>query len=115
MLREALVNTVAHRSYAITGSKILVEVYNDRIDITSPGALPNNMTTESVRAGGHPRSRNELMANVLFVLGMMEQRGRGWPIMRRRMLEFNQTEPILYQDKDSMFVRVTLQLLNKEV
>jgi len=108
VLREALVNAVAHRNYAVLGSKILLEVFSDKIVITSPGSLPNHMTVDSVRSGGHPRSRNELMANYLLVNGLMEQRGRGWPIMRRAMHEFNGTEPDLFQDSHGGFVRVTL-------
>lgn len=110
VLRKALVNAVVHRDYAITGSKVLLEVFSDRIDVTSPGTLPNHITVESVRAGGHPRSRNELMANYLLVKKMMEQRGRGWPVMRRTMREFNGTEAELVQDEGGKFVRVTLQL-----
>lgn len=110
VLREAVVNAVAHRDYAVTGSKVLLEVFSDRIDVTSPGLLPNHMTVESVRAGGHPRSRNELMANFLLVMGLMEQRGRGWPIMRRAMREFNGTDAELLQDEGGKFVRVTLRL-----
>lgn len=110
VLREAVVNAVAHRDYAITGSKILLEVFEDRLDVTSPGSLPNHMTPKSVMAGGHPRSRNELLANYLLVMGKMEQRGRGWPIMRRRMREFNGTEPRLHVDVDARFVRVTIAL-----
>jgi len=110
VVREALVNAVVHRDYAVTGSKVLLEVFHDRLDVTSPGALPNHLTVESVRAGGHPRSRNELMANYLLALGAMEQRGRGWPIMRKAMREFNGTEPLLVQDEGGGFVRVTLPL-----
>lgn len=109
VLREALVNAVAHRDYAITGSKVLLEVFADRLDVTSPGLLPNHMTVESVRSGGHPRSRNELMANYLQVMGLMEQRGRGWPVMRRLMEQFNGTDAELIQDEGGKFVRVRLQ------
>ncbi len=109
-LREAVVNAVVHRDYAITGSKVLLEVFSDRVDVTSPGTLPNHMTVESVRSGGHPRSRNELMANYMLVMGVMEQRGRGWPVMRKAMREFNGTEAELYQDEGGKFVRVTLRL-----
>lgn len=106
VLREALVNAVAHRDYAITGSKVLVEIFDYRIDVTSPGALPNNMTPESVRAGGHPRSRNELVANFMFAMKLMEQRGRGWPIMRKAMREHNGTDPVLEEERKARFVRV---------
>jgi ATP-dependent DNA helicase RecG len=108
-LREAVVNAVVHRDYAITGSKVLLEVFSDRIDVTSPGTLPNHLSVESVRAGGHPRSRNELMANYMLVQGLMEQRGRGWPVMRSAMREFNGTEAELASDEGGKFVRVTLR------
>lgn len=113
-LREILVNAVVHRDYAITGSKVLLEVFSDRIVITSPGTLPNHMTVESVVAGGHPRSRNELMANYMVVMGMMEQRGRGWPVIQRAMREFNGTRAELEEDRQSRFVRARLWLAPDE-
>ena len=105
-IREALVNAVVHRDYAITGSKVLFEVFSRRADVTSPGALPNHTRVESVRAGAHPRSRNESLANFMLAMGFMEQRGRGWPLMRRIMREFNGVEPELVHDERSRFVRV---------
>ena len=113
-LREALTNAVAHRDYAITGSKVLLDVFRDRVEITSPGSLPNHMTTESVRAGGTARSRNEAIANVLLALRFMEQRARGWPLMRAAMREFNGTEPEIEEYADSRFVRVTFWLDNTD-
>ena len=50
-LREALVNSVVHRDYAVTGSKVLLECFATHVDVTSPGGLPNHMRVESVRAG----------------------------------------------------------------
>ena len=113
-IREALVNAVVHRDYAITGSKVLLEVFDDRVEVTSPGRLTNTLTPESVRAGGHPRSRNEMFANYMVTIGMMEQRGRGWPVIRRAMLEHNGTEPGLMEDRDARFLRVTLRTLAPE-
>ena len=109
-IREALVNAVVHRDYAITGSKVLLEVFDRRVDITSPGTLPNHMTVERVRAGANPRSRNESMAHFMSAMGFMEQRGRGWLIMRREMRAFNGSEPELMQDERNRFVRVTFRL-----
>lgn len=109
-VREALVNAVVHRDYAIIGSKILFEVFSDRVDITSPGGLPNHMSVASVRAGAHPRSRNELLANYMLALGFMEKRGRGWLVMGKTMREFNGTEPEITQDEGRSYVRVTFRL-----
>ena len=109
-LREALVNAVIHRDYAITGSQVLLEVFDDRIVVTSPGALPNHMTVDQARNGGAPRSRNEMMANAMVVSGLMERRGRGWLTMRHAMMRFNGTEPDLVSDERNRFVRVTFHL-----
>ena len=110
-IREALVNAVTHRDYAITGSKVLFEVFDRRVDVTSPGTLPSHMTVERVRAGANPRSRNESMAHFMAAMGFMEQRGRGWLIMRREMRAFNGTEPELMQDERNKFVQVTFRLV----
>ncbi len=110
VLREALVNAVIHRDYALTGSQVLLEVFDDRIDVTSPGTLPNHMTVDQARSGGSPRSRNEMMANAMVVRRLMERRGRGWLLMRYRMSRFNGTEPDLISDNDGRYVRVTFRL-----
>lgn len=109
-LREALVNAVIHREYAITGSSVLFEVFSDRIDVTSPGTLPNHMEVESVRSGSRPRSRNESMAHAMVVARLMERRGRGWPLMWRAVHEFNGTEPELVNEENGKFVRVTFRI-----
>ena len=101
-VREALVNAVVHRDYAITDSP----VFDDRGALTSPGSLPNHMTVDSVRVGGHPRSRNEAMPGARLV----ERRGRGWLTMRRSMRAFNNTEPELLNDVNNRFVRVNFRL-----
>ncbi len=98
VLREALVNAVIHRDYAQTGTSVLLEVFSDRIDVTSPGTLPNHMTVAQATGGGAPRSRNEMMANAMVVRRLMERRGRGWLLMRRGMRDFNETEPELINE-----------------
>ena len=72
------------------------------------------MTVERVRAGANPRSRNESMAHYMAAMGFMEQRGRGWLIMRSEMRAFNATEPELMQDERNRFVRVTFRLDSHE-
>ena len=109
VLREAVVNAVIHRDYAQTGSSVLLEVFSDRIEITSPGTLPNHMTVAQATGGGIPRSRNEMMANAMVVRRMMERRGRGWLLMRRGMRDFNGTEPRLLNEVEGGYVRVRFQ------
>ena len=107
-LREALVNAVVHRDYSITGSPVGLDVLRNRVLVTSPGALPNHMTVESVRAGGRPRSRNELMVNAMVAARLMETRGRGWLLMKRAMADHGRPEPEIENDAAARVVRVTL-------
>jgi len=115
VLREALVNAVVHRDYAEHGSQILLEVFSDRIEVTSPGALPHDITVAQAIGGGAPQPRNEMMANAMVVQGRMRGRGRGWPLMRKEMREFNGTEPELINEVAGRCVRVRfLTPLEKE-
>ncbi len=60
---EALVNAVAHRDYAIHGSKVRLRIYADRLELYSPGALPNTMTVESLPL--RQSARNEVITSLL--------------------------------------------------
>ena len=113
-LREAVVNAVVHRDYAITGSPILVDAFPSRLEITSPGKLPNGMTLDMVRRGGITRTRNESMAHYASSAGLMEQRGMGWLAIEDAMQEFNGTLPEIEEDRDSAWIRVTLDLRSEQ-
>ena len=88
---EAIVNAVAHRDYSIYGSKIRLHMFSDRLEIYSPGSIPNTMTIDSLPL--RQASRNELITSLLarcpiridgFVGDrtlMMDRRGEGVPII----------------------------------
>ncbi len=109
-LREAVTNAVIHRDYAITGSAILVDLFPDRMEITSPGRLPNGMTVAKVQRGGISRPRNPLMADYGVDVRLMERRGMGWPAIEDAMAKFNGTSPRFEEYRDERAVRVTLFL-----
>ena len=112
VLREALVNAWVHRDYAIMGRQVRLEVFRDRVEVASPGGLPGRMTVERVRGGGASRSRNEAMANAMVVAGFAGRRGTGWLGMRRRMREFNGTEPELVSEAgtEGLLTRATFRI-----
>ncbi|MFZ1575575.1 MAG: ATP-binding protein [Chromatiaceae bacterium] len=60
---EALVNAVAHRDYAIYGSKVRLKMFADRLEIYSPGAIPNTLTVESLPY--RQSARNETLTSLL--------------------------------------------------
>ena len=57
-------NAIAHRDYTITVTDIELSTYADRMEIVSPGRLPNTVTVEKMRAG-YRATRNELVKEVL--------------------------------------------------
>lgn len=105
-VREAVVNAVAHRDYTITVTDIELSLFSDRLEVISPGRLPNTVTVEKMRAG-YRASRNELIRDVLRDYRYIEATGLGVPRkIVRGMLEHNGTEPDLIEDDDRFIVRL---------
>ena len=75
-LREALINAVIHRDYSNQGRDIKVGVYDDIVNIVSPGGFPNSLTAESL-SEGRSEIRNRVVARVFKELGFIEQWGSG--------------------------------------
>ena len=90
-VREAIVNAVAHRDYAIRGDEIRVMMFSDRIEIYSPGRLPGHVTVDNIVEERF--SRNEVIAQVLADLGFIERLGYGIDRMIRLMREWGLPSP----------------------
>ena len=98
-LFEAIVNAVVHRDYSVRGSRIRLSMFEDRIELYSPGSLPNNLTVESM--GERQSTRNEVLTSVLGRMSVggiegsggrqffIERRGDGVPIIRRETQELS--------------------------
>ena len=76
-IRELIVNAIVHRSY-IDHSSIQVAVYDNRLEITSPGRLPMGQTIERMREG-YSKIRNEALASAFEYMGYIEHWGSGIP------------------------------------
>ncbi len=76
-LREALANAFCHRDYSLGGGSVGVGVYDDRLEITSTGALPFGQTPEQLFTPHESRPWNPLIAGVFYRRGIIEQWGRG--------------------------------------
>jgi ATP-dependent DNA helicase RecG len=77
-LEEIIVNALVHRDYFISAS-IRVFVFDDRVEIISPGHLPNNLTIENIKAG-NSNTRNPILAS--FANQILPYRGYGSGILR---------------------------------
>ncbi len=75
VLREAILNALAHRDYGLAGATVDVTIWDDRIEIRSPGSLPGHITTENMRSEHY--SRNRRIMRVLKTLTLVEEYGEG--------------------------------------
>jgi ATP-dependent DNA helicase RecG len=103
--REALINAIVHRNYAIQGRGIEISIFSDRLEITSPGRLLSTISLEDIRTlkGAH-ESRNPLVARVLREVGYVREMGEGirriFDVMRSNAL----AEPDLQSNNDDFTV-----------
>lgn len=91
-IREALVNALAHRDYTITTAAITFYIYNDRIEIKSPGRLVYPLTVENLEEN-EPLHRNETICNIFSKTTYMEHVGTGIKRMKDAMRLNNLEEP----------------------
>ena len=108
-VREAVVNALVHRDYLLSGTDIELSLYSNRLEIVSPGRLPNGITPERMRIGCRA-ARNQLLKDVMRDYGYLEHMGMGVPRkILKSMREVNGSEPELIEDGERFIVR-----LNKE-
>ena len=93
MLREALTNALVHRDYSLS-APVRVFLFEDRLEIRSPGPLPNSVTLENVRAGIHVE-RNPIILSLMSKLGLMTRLGTGIVRIFRLAAERGLPEPEL--------------------
>lgn len=105
---EALVNAVAHRDYGVEGASNEIWLYEDRMEVISPGDLPGDLTLSLLLAFERkPRSRNPRIVRVLVDLGQMRDRGEGVPRMFAEMEDAFLPRPEI--EVSALSVTVTLR------
>ncbi len=82
VIREALVNAVCHRDYSISNRRITVYVFRDRLEISSPGRLPNTLNLEKILTG-NSAPRNQFLLKYLDNMKYIDGLGRGVPMIAR--------------------------------
>lgn len=100
---EAVVNAVVHRDYSLADAKVRLFLFDDRLELYSPGALPNTLPIDAMRQ--RQATRNEALASLLRMLEVgdvhgagdrqyyLEQRGEGVPIIYEETRALTGTEP----------------------
>jgi ATP-dependent DNA helicase RecG len=105
-LREGIVNALIHRDYLLSSTDIELAVYSNRLEIVSPGRLPNGITPERMRAGTRA-ARNQLLKDVMRDYRYLEHMGMGIPRkIIAGMQKHNDTVPELIEDQERFILRL---------
>lgn len=106
VIREAVVNALVHRDYSIAGSDVTLVIFSDRLEIQSPGRLPNTVTVQGMKAGLR-YARNQTLVNVMRDYRYVDFRGMG---VRDKlipgMLQHNGTEPDFVAEESRFTVKL---------
>ena len=102
---EGIVNAVTHREYALTGNYIRVSMFDDRLEIESPGKLPNIVTVENIRSTRY--ARNPKISRVLTEMGYVRELNEGVKRIYSDMENLFLDDPE-YKETDNT-VRLTLR------
>lgn len=90
-IREIIINAVMNCSF-LQNSHIQLAIYDDRLEITSPGGLLPGVTVEKMREG-YSKIRNKALAHAFLYMNMIEEWGSGVPKIVREMEEYGLREP----------------------
>lgn len=107
-VREALINAVAHRDYRLTGRKIELRMYSNRLEVISPGGLPGYITLDNLIEEHF--SRNPRLVSGLYQWGYIEELGLGIDRMIEEMVQAGHPAP-LFRASPHLF---TVTLLAQE-
>ena len=106
VVREVIGNALVHRDYSIAGTDIMLVIFSNRLEVVSPGRLPNTVTPEGMRAGLR-YARNQTLVNVMRDYGYVDARGMG---VRNKIIPgmraHNGTEPDLIEEEYRFTVRL---------
>jgi len=106
VIREAVVNALIHRDYLLANTDIELAIYENRLELISPGRLPDGITPARMRAGCRA-SRNQLIKDVMRDYGYLEHMGMGIPRkIVAGMRAHNGTDPELIEDGERFIVRL---------
>lgn len=76
---EALINAIAHRDYLVNGSEVHIDIFDDRLEIYSPGGMMDGTLIQNIDPFTVPsKRRNPALADILERLGYMERKGSGF-------------------------------------
>ena len=112
LVRELLINAIAHKSYTISGD-IFIKVYPDRLEVTNPGGLPLGITKDNILH--ETQRRNPHLIRILHDLKLMEGEGTGYNLIYEITSRDSKAFPIPISDFNSTSVTQYSKILDEEV
>lgn len=109
-IREMIANAVAHRSY-LDDSAIQVSIYDDKVEVSSPGMLYGGMDLETAKTG-KSRCRNAAIAEAFHYMHIIEAWGTGIPRIINRCKEYGLKEPLFEEFGDGFKVTLFRKVIN---
>ena len=101
-VREAMVNAVCHRDYTLRGQRVEIRLFDDRLEIHSPGALPGHITLDNILDEHY--SRNPRLVRGLYHWGYIEELGQGVDIIYDAMRRDHHPDPEFRETGQSLLV-----------
>ena len=111
VIRELLINAFAHKSYLISAD-ITIEVYPNRITITSPGSLPLGITSNNILHEKH--RRNPHLIKLLHDLKLMEGEGSGYDLIYEKLSTDAKEFPVIESDFNKVSVSLQSEIIDLE-
>ena len=105
-IRELVTNAVVHRDYAIIESKVIIKMFDNKIEFYNPGGLISGITPENIT--NKQFSRNPILTRVLSKIGYIEEIGEGWD----KIIKEHNNHPLIPKlpkieaDTDSVLVEI---------
>ena len=112
VIRELVANAFAHRNYSMRGD-IFINLYNDRLEIHSPGLLPLGVTPENILTKSV--QRNPLLSKLFYDLKLMEKEGSGYDKVYELLLGNGKEVPTVFEGDDRVVVTIKKQIISNEV
>lgn len=100
-LRELIANALVHQDFSIRGSSVMIEIFQDRIEISNPGRLLPSKKIDRL-IGTNPESRNEILASAMRRFHICEERGSGF-VKAVTAIELYGLPPLVFEEGENYF------------
>jgi ATP-dependent DNA helicase RecG len=111
IIREIIVNALVHRDYSFSGSSIMISIYDDRIEVSSPGGLEAGITTSNIQDRQY--SRNPTIAKRMYEMGYFDSWGQGIDNIVSWSMATSKKPPVFVDENNQFTITVFSSFLEE--